>query len=432
MSILIPTITIPLTAEDQQFVKRIVVQSRCPQPRLKQLIQNLLAVRAVSHWLDIYGIAYEWQKSDCVNPLIHLGEEVADLYLSGLGRLECRAIKNGSQTLHIPAETWQNRLGYLFVEISDDLRAGQIVGFLDSVQTERVARRALQPIDTLFEVLALAESRAKAIIPEAIPTALNAVTSAIQKWVTTAQANVWEIGDLFCLEPSFAPTRGSSTLKKIITKLQQATSDSSQQRLIVTLKEFFSLEPSLVATRGASTVNKVITKLQAATSDPEQQRLIITLGELAQEENLGLVINELVTIINKTNNEDTRWLAAGTLARLDPSHPLAAHCLKKIIGTNLKLVGTPLELIISLMPNQQHQIAGIVELRSVTPGQCLPPGLSLGLWTTTDKLIDQIVVTQQLAQSPNILKTTLVIQPGTDFRVKVSLDDFQVTEDIQL
>ncbi len=385
-----PTTTIPLTANDRQFVQRIAVQSGCPQPRLKQLIQNLLAVRAVSHWLDIYGIAYDWQKSYCVNPLIHLGDEVADIYLPGLGRLECRAIAAGEQTAHIPAEVWTDRLGYLMVEINDDLLSGQLVGFLQSVQTESIAKQHFQPIDTLFSVLAIAETRAANIIPETMQRTLHGLARTIQNWVTTAQENAWEIGEFFFWEPSFSRARGASTLEKVITKLQEASDDTAQQRLI------------------------------------------ITLGELAKEENQSLAMAELVKIIDETQNNDTRWLAAGTLARLDPQHPQAAHCLKKMIGTNLEVLGTPLELMISLMPNQQQEISGIIELKSLEPNQSLPVGLRLSLLSETDDLIDEIVVAENQAMPKNILKITLDIEPGTDFRVRVSLGDFSVTEDVHL
>ena len=295
-----PTTIIPLTATDRQFVKRIAVQSRCPQPRLQKLIPNLLAVRAVSHWLDIYGIAYDWQQSYCVNPLIHLGDEVADLYLTGLGRLECRAIAKGSPTVRIPPEVWDDRLGYLIVEIDDHLEAGQLVGFVESVQTESIAVKQFQPLETLFSVVAAAEFRATVPIPETIQTTFSAVASTIQRWVTTATANAWEMGEFFILEPNFAPARGASTVENVIAKLRRAASDSAQQRLI------------------------------------------ITLGELAKEENQSPVIEELVAIINDTQNDNTRWLAAGTLARLDSGHPLAAHCLKKVIGANFSIEGTPL------------------------------------------------------------------------------------------
>ncbi|MGA1622797.1 MAG: DUF1822 family protein [Synechocystis sp.] len=390
MTILTPPPTIPLTAADRQFVKRIAVQSRCPQPRLQNLIPNLLAVRAVSHWLDIYDIPYDWQQSYCINPLIHLGDEVADLYLPGLGRLECRAVAPGDATVHIPAEVWTDRLGYCVVEITDDLQGGQLIGFLASVERETISTVALQPIDALFGVLAAAESRAAAIIPETVSTMIQGLATTIQTWVTTAKENAWEIGEFFFVEPSFAPARGASTLAKVIGQLQRATSDAAQQRLI------------------------------------------ITVGELAKEDDESSVIDELVAIINTTQNDDTRWLAAGTLARIAPQHPQAAHCLKKTIGTYLTLAETPLELIVSLMPNAQQEIAGIIELKSATTAQSLPIGLRLSLLSETNQLIDEIVVTANQTLPQTILKISLDIEPGTDFRVCVTLGDRQIIEDIHL
>ncbi len=390
MTTLMPPLTIPLTATDRQFVKRIAMQSRCPQPRLQKLIPNLLAVRAVSHWLDIYGIAYDWQQSYCVNPLIHLGDEVADLYLTGLGRLECRAIAPGEETVSFPAEVWTDRLGYCVVEVTGDLRGGQLVGFLEAVQRETLTRQDLQPIDRLFGVLAAAESCVLVSTPNTLQTSLNTVASTIQRWVGDAVTTAWEMGEFLVLEPNFAPAMGASTVENVIAKLRRAASDSAQQRLI------------------------------------------ITLGELAKDDNQSPVIEELVTIINETQNEDTRWLAAGTLARVDSGHPLAAHCLKKVIGANFTVEGTPLELMISLMPHRDRDIAGIIELRAAGAQRPLPVGLTLSLLSETNELIDQIVVTADAAMPKTILKISLEIEPGTDFRVRVSLGEFSVVEDVHL
>jgi hypothetical protein len=276
------------------------------------------------------------------------------------------------------------------VEITNDLQGGQLIGFLTSVDRETISTVALQPIDALFSALAVAESRATAIIPETVSTMIQGLATTIQTWIATAKENAWEMGEFFCLEPSFAPARGASTVAKVIAKLQQAASDSAQQRLI------------------------------------------ITLGELAREDTQSAVIEALVTLINTTQNDDTRWLAAGTLARLDSGHSLAAHCLKKVIGANFTVEDTPLALIISLMPSRHREIAGIIELKAAETQRFLPTGLTLSLLSETNELIDQIRVTDAPDMPKTILKITLDVEPGTDFRVGVSLGAFSVVEDIHL
>lgn len=385
------TLTIPLTSADHQFVKSIAVQSGCQQEKLKRVIQNLLAVRVVSHWLDIYEIPYDWHQSYIINPLVHYGDEVADIYLPQLGRLECRVAQQRDNIVKFPAETWTDRLGYLIVEISTDLKEGKLIGFLESVQEEWVLKKRLQPINHFFGVLAAAEFRSVPIsVPEVVQATFSNVATTIHHWLQEAKANAWQIAEFSILEPSFVPARSLSTVQKVIDKLHNATSETAKQRLI------------------------------------------ITLGELAKEDNQQPIIAQLVEIINQTNNEDTRWLAAGTLAQIDPQHPQAAHRLKKTISTDLKIVDTPIELIISLMPTQKREIEGIIELKLVDKQGKLPVGIKLTLLSDKDEFIDEIAVEAEETMPKNLLKINLDIEPGTNFRVRVSLNDFVITEDIHL
>ncbi len=84
------------------------------------------------------------------------------------------------------------------------------------------------------------------------------------------------------------------------------------------------------------------------------------------------------------------------------------------------------------MPHRDRDIVGIIELRAAESQRSLPVGLTLSLLSETNELIDEIVVMADAAMSKTILKISLEIEPGTDFRVRVSLGEFSVTEDIHL
>ncbi|AGF52970.1 sll0281 [Synechocystis sp. PCC 6803] len=381
---------IPLTSADHQWVKTIALQSGCQGEKLQRLIKNLLAVRAIAHWLEIYGIDYDEGESYSRQPPIHLGETVADLYLPNLGRLECRGIGHQEEEIYFGAESWQDRLGYAVVEISEDLRQGEIFGFLESFTAEIVPKQQLQPIEGLFRVIATAEQASMVLAPvEVVQNAVNRVTDVIQTWVERVTTTTWQLG--------------------------------TEQWV-----------PQLIPVRSLGTVERIIDKFQGAKDEATKQRLIITLGELATENDQPQAIAKLVEIIDGTNNEDTRWLAAGTLARIDAKHPQAVHSVTKTIAHDLALGQIPLTLTVSLMPRGDHTIAGLITLQPLQSTQTLPAGLALALLTTDDQLIDSIGVGEEEQGGKNLLKMSLEIDPGSDFRIRVSLGELAVTEDIHL
>lgn len=376
--------TIPLTATDRQWVKNIAIQSACTSDKLQRMIKNLLAVRAIAHWLDIYGIAYDWEQSYCSQPLVHLGEDCADLYLPGLGRLECRAIAVDEPAVAIAPEAWIDRLGYVLVQVSSDFQDSQLLGFIETVTDGIIFKDQLQSIEGLFGVLAQVEQQTAPVNP------LNQVAETIQTWLSSALENAWQVGEFYFGQPSFA------------------------------------------AVRSQTTVQKVIAQLQATTNEASKQRLMITLGELAQTETKAEAIATLVNILRQSTQEDTRWLAASTLARLEPKHPQAAHRLQKTIATSLNLAENPLELSIALMPSANQEIDAIIEVGCGNAQQQLPNGLQLSLWSADNELIDEISVTANQSTPKNYLKMTLEIEPGTDFRVQLRLGEQQVSELIHL
>jgi len=391
MNNLVQCPSIPLTTQDRQWVQRLAVQSGCQGERLRRLIPNLLAIKAVAHWLDIYGIPYDWSSSYSAQPLLHSWEEVADLYLSGLGRLECRGIAPEQQAIQFSPESWSDRLGYMVVEINPDLTAGRLLGCVEQVSAAPLAREMLQPPDFVFSLVAQAElQRAQSPVTTTIENGLRTAASVIQQWLTIAQQQAWQMAEFYLLEPSFSPVRSANTVERIIDKLHSASSEAARQRLI------------------------------------------ITLGELVKPEDTASVVRELSQIIDQTGDEDTRWLAAGTLARIEPRHPQAAHRLQKTIGAELNLGDIALNLLIALMPGPDQTINGSIELKTANQQQTLPPGTRLTLLSAENEFIDEIAVTGDQTLGKNLLKIGLTIDPGTNFRIRVTVGGESITEDIQL
>jgi hypothetical protein len=98
--------------------------------RGKQAYLNTLAIYAVDYYLRCLGWTTDWEHSDSRNPAILKFLDVADLTLPSLGRLECRPVLPGATALEIPAETWDDRIGYVAVQFSSDLEEAKILGFV--------------------------------------------------------------------------------------------------------------------------------------------------------------------------------------------------------------------------------------------------------------------------------------------------------------
>ena len=121
--------------------------------KAEQVHLNTLAVWVVNDYLTMLGIPTDLAQSDSWNPLMHLAGDMADLEIVGLGKLECRPLKDVDTRCWMPPETWASRIGYLAVAISDSQRQASLLGFTPVVNTDVVWVRDLRPLDELIDGL---------------------------------------------------------------------------------------------------------------------------------------------------------------------------------------------------------------------------------------------------------------------------------------
>jgi hypothetical protein len=140
-------------SRDARHTAQKLAQQQPTSLKAEQVLLNTLAVFTVNYYLDLISIATDWQKSDSCNPVIRLCANVADLELPGIGRLECRPVLSEQDLCYIPNETWDERVGYVVVQIDEDLLEAKILGFVPQVQTEQLPLSQLQPLEALIEYL---------------------------------------------------------------------------------------------------------------------------------------------------------------------------------------------------------------------------------------------------------------------------------------
>ncbi|MBW4646988.1 MAG: DUF1822 family protein [Goleter apudmare HA4340-LM2] len=133
----------------QQFANQQVTPEKAEQVRL-----NSLAVWVVNDYLQMMDIPTNLRASDSWNPLIRLCADVADLDVPSIGRLECRPVGVHQQVFTVPPETWEERVGYLVVQIDQSLQEAKLLGFVTSVVTEEVPLSQLRSPEALIDYLA--------------------------------------------------------------------------------------------------------------------------------------------------------------------------------------------------------------------------------------------------------------------------------------
>jgi Protein of unknown function (DUF1822) len=146
------TLPVPLTLKGHQTAELFYQQHSNPQ-KAKQVYLNTLAIDAVHSYLGWLGISTDLQASDSWNPFIQTLADVADLEIPGQGKLECRPVLPGDSVCHVPPEVWNDRIGYMAVQLDADLQTATLLGFAPSVDTEEIPLSQLQPIAVLLDQL---------------------------------------------------------------------------------------------------------------------------------------------------------------------------------------------------------------------------------------------------------------------------------------
>jgi Protein of unknown function (DUF1822) len=122
---------------------------------------NTLAVWAVRQYLNIiYGMDLDLTQGDSWQIELQSIMNVADLVIPQVGTIECVAILPNTTGIQLPAAiiddtttSQPDRVGYVFVQFSQDLHSVELLGFSDRVNTEYVSIDALQSLDNLLDLI---------------------------------------------------------------------------------------------------------------------------------------------------------------------------------------------------------------------------------------------------------------------------------------
>ncbi|MUG96775.1 DUF1822 family protein [Scytonema sp. UIC 10036] len=157
-------LTVPITLAARRTAEKFANEQPTPE-KAAQVRLNTLCVWVVHEYLEFMGISTQLNKSDTWNRVIRICADIADLEIPGIGRLECRPVHRFEQICYIPPETWEERVGYVVVQINESSEDANLLGFVPSVATERLPLNQLQPLENLIEHLAqLRQSPRKTLV----------------------------------------------------------------------------------------------------------------------------------------------------------------------------------------------------------------------------------------------------------------------------
>lgn len=146
------SLPLPITQTADITAQHFSLQQPSPQ-KAEQVRLNTLAVYAVNDYLQLMGIPTELTAGDSWNPVMRLCTDVADLEVTGKGRLECRPVKISSHSCHVPLEVQEDRIGYMLIQIDEANREAIILGFTKTAVTGELHISQLQPLESLLKHL---------------------------------------------------------------------------------------------------------------------------------------------------------------------------------------------------------------------------------------------------------------------------------------
>ena len=142
------TFTVPLSFESHAIAQELVSEIHNQEKR-QQVYLNSLSVYTVNNYLCCMGFETDYSESDSRNPFAVQLMNVADLIVKDIGKLECVPVLAETEVVEISPEVWEDRVGYIFVELNNSLKEAKILGFIPKARDKVV----LSQLDSLEDVL---------------------------------------------------------------------------------------------------------------------------------------------------------------------------------------------------------------------------------------------------------------------------------------
>ncbi len=375
----IDNLPMPITQQERQLAEQFASQQRHPQ-RHEQVYLNTLAVLAVRDYLKIIDIETDLTQCDSWNPVMRLFSDAADLYITGLGKIECRPIKsrhqsqdNGNQnsSAHlpevcpVPIEAMAERIGYIAVEIDEEQKEARLLGFSPTADAGELVLSELHSLDDFLTHLEdLYESKVN-----------------LNQWL----ANVFR--------PDWQP------FETVFETQEQISPPQIVENPI----------PSKLGNWFKNFVETGWQKFEQGKQNIEDA--------IFPDDNAGLVFRGGANL-NSGNTLRGHQSSVTVFPEADVTRA-------KLIDLGLRLGRTTVALLVAIAQQSDRTVKVCVQLHPTIREPYLPRDLKLSLISDAGEVLQEVKST---VQYQCILLPEFYVEPAESFSIRVAIDDLSITE----
>ncbi|MBW4643098.1 MAG: DUF1822 family protein [Goleter apudmare HA4340-LM2] len=144
--------SVPIDGKMFQIAKKFSQQQKNNQ-KSHQIYLNTLAILAVDFYCQCMGIKTEASKSNGFDNIMSSLMNTASLFIQDKGLLECCPVLPKAEFCEITPETLSQSIGYMVVEIDEINRQARILGFVESVESEKLSLNRLHDLQEFLVYL---------------------------------------------------------------------------------------------------------------------------------------------------------------------------------------------------------------------------------------------------------------------------------------
>ncbi len=357
-------ITIPIPASSRQIAQEFA-QEQSVLAKAKQIYLNTLSVLVVNTYLQMLDIPTNLEASYSMNSVGRLCADVADLLLTGVGHLECRSVRINEDNCHIPPEVWDDRIGYVIVQLDIACTEGKILGFLPSIKSSIVNIQQLQPLSELIVYL----HQSKIVF--------------LRQWLE----GIYQIGWQTVAELSSKNTPVLAFRSKRVKGIELDT---------------------------PAKIKQVIEQLYKSQKSSLSQPL-----KIADDSDFCEILAKL---LQTTQDEEIRWTLAEILWTVDPDHTMIKA--RRIMDLGMQFAGYSVALMVAILPKPDKTIAVLLRLYPMGMKPYLPANIQLaGLYANGEPFLEVAARNQD-----DYIQLKFSAEFGEQFGVRVSWENATITE----
>lgn len=372
------SLPMPITQKAIRSAWQFASAHNHPQ-KVEQIYLNTLAVLAVQNYLKILDIATDLTECDSWNPVIRMFEDTADLYIIGLGKIECRPVKRRHQKAEnssrnssvnlpencpIPIEAREERIGYIVVEIDEDEKEAILLGFSPTADSGELVLSDLHSLDDfLIHLEHLSESKVN-----------------LRQWLNQSSTSDLEsVESVFNPQPETSPVEIENPVKSNLSNWLQNVVETNWQ------------------------------KIEQGTQNLED---------------LLFPDDNLIPAYRGGENSSPESAFHGHHSSMN-RFPKADATRAKLIDLGVRLGRTTVALLVAIAEEGDRTLRVHVQLHPAIGESYLPRNIKLSLISDIGKNLSE---SQSRIQDKYIRLKDIEVDRDESFSIRVALDDFSVTE----